>query len=141
MSVWNTAESDSLFGWDPQAAWGIRLVHLAGICLRPPLGAKVVRLDGAGQPLSVHILAGDTYDTLAKRSSAVRGLTHELAHALFLWGHSEDRKHILWRCGPIVDEPSPDERRAARLMRLLPAGLDLSRYGRSLETDPPWHQG
>ncbi len=122
----------ALASWE----WGVRLVHVAGTCLSPPLQARLVRLDDAGRPVRLHILAGDTYHDERHRPHAVRGLSHELGHALLLWGHSEDRRHLLWRAGPLVDDPSDDERRAVELWRLLPYGLDLYAYGRSGEIDP-----
>ncbi|MFH1842520.1 MAG: hypothetical protein ABIF77_04885 [bacterium] len=141
VDIWNDTAPMPLFRWAPDASWGVRLVHFPGSVRSPPLSAKVVRLDGTDGVLSIHILAGDTYDDVHKRRGAVRGLAHELGHALLLWGHSEDRRHLLWRSGPITDIPTSDEQQAAILLSLLPGGLQLSRYGRSLEVDPPWHQG
>lgn len=140
MTLWNDGEATPLFAWDPHAVWGIRLVHFPGTYPRPVMAVKVVRLDGRGNPLTIHIQVGDAYDIARHRRHAVRALVHELAHALLLWGHSEDRRHVLWRCGPIVALPSQDERRAAHLLARLPAGLDLSAYDRSMQADPPWHQ-
>ena len=107
----------------------MRLVHLAGRSLNPPLWAQITRLDSLGAPLRVHIVCGDNYDDRRDSIYAVRGFVHELGHALFLWGHSPDRDHVLWGAAPpLRDTPSPDERKAALLWHGLPAGLDLNRY-------------
>ena len=77
----------------------------------------------------MNLVAGNNYDDLREPKYVVRGFVHELGHALFLWGHSPDRDHSLWGIGPpIVEQPSQDERKAARLLHGLPEGLDLSRY-------------
>jgi hypothetical protein len=137
VQTWNRGEVDSLLRWSPRADWGIRLAHLPGTILRPPLSTKIVRLNEEGQPLRVHVLAGDNYDQYQDRAYAVRGMVHELAHALGLWGHSQDRHHVLWgRAPPLTNQPSQDERLALRLLMLLPPGLDLSQYGRLAEMDP-----
>ena len=137
VEIWNLGETDSLFRWSPHADWGVRLVHFPGMILHPPLSIKIVRLDDSGQPLRVHIIAGDNYDQNQDRTYAVRGMVHELAHALWLWGHSQDRNHVLWgRAPPLVTHPSGDERLAARLLTLLPVGLGLSAYDRLSEMDP-----
>ncbi len=141
VDLWNEGEPEPVFVWDPQAAWGVRLVHLPGTDLSPPLTAQVVRLDADGRPLRLHVTAGDDYDHRRDRRCAVRALAHELAHARLLWGHSRERDHLLWRWGPVVPGPSADERRAARLLALLPEGLDLSRYGRSADLEVHRHQG
>ncbi len=136
VEIWNSSAPDSLLRWDPQAGWGVRLVHFAGTIRHPALATRMVRLDNAGQPYRVHILAGDNYDHARDRPYAVRGLAHELGHALLLWGHSQDRSHLLWgRAPPQVDRPTVDERRALELWNLLPVGLDLSAYDRSTEMD------
>jgi len=111
VDIWNDVAPQPLFRWAPDASWGVRLVHFPGTVRSPPLSAKVVRMDGNGGVLSVHIMAGDTYDDVHKRRGAVRGLAHELGHALLLWGHSQDRRHLLWRSGPITDIPTEDEQR------------------------------
>ena len=142
MEIWNQGEPEPLFRWDPRSPWGVRLVHFAGHIRRPALSVAVVRLDGQGNPLRINLLAGDNYDDLCDRPYAVRGMIHELAHTLFLWGHSKDRHHVLWGSAPpIVDEPSQDERRAFRLWNLLPEGLDLWIYDRSTEMNPEGYQG
>lgn len=134
VTIWNEGEAEPWFVWDPQAAWGVRLAHFSGGIRSPPLQIQITRLNDAGQPLAMRINAGDNYQSAASRPYAVRGLAHELGHALLLWGHSPDREHLLWGAAPpLRDDPSPDERRAARLLRLLPAGLDLRRYGRLTE--------
>jgi hypothetical protein len=136
VDLWNETAADSLFRWQPTAVWGVRLLHFPGTQPRPALAAKIVRLDQEGRPLRIHILAGDNYHDAGSRPYLLRGLAHELGHALLLWGHSEDRHHLLWRCGPIVTVPSRDERRAIRLWSLLPQGLDLTIYARSTEFEP-----
>ena len=135
VELWNSGETLPFFRWEPHAAWGVKLSHRAGRNLQPPLGVRMLRLID-GDPLVMMLLAGDNYSDPWDRPYALRGMIHELAHTLCLWGHSEDRNHILWRCGPIVDRPSADERRAAGLWRVLPDGFDLKRYTRSVELDP-----
>ncbi|MBE0566899.1 MAG: hypothetical protein IH621_13130, partial [Krumholzibacteria bacterium] len=129
MDRWNEGEAVPWFAAVDTAAWGVRLVHLPGRHLVPPLQAQITRLDPAGRPLRVHILAGDNYDDPWDSVYAVRGLVHELGHALFLWGHSRDREHVLWGAAPpLVGAPSADERKAALLWHGLPEGCDLDRY-------------
>ena len=129
VEIWNTGEPSPHFVWDPDAAWGVRLAHYAGSIREPPLQAQLTRRNDAGQPLSLRIAAGDNYASPAARKYVVRGLAHELGHAMLLWGHSPDRRHLLWGAAPpLVDGPSDDERRAVRLLQRLPAGLDLTRY-------------
>ncbi len=129
MALWNTGRDKPWFEVQETPAWGVRLVHFSGMNLHPPLMARITRLDDEAQPLMVQILVGDTYDVIRDRPYAVRGFIHELGHALFLWGHSRDRNHILWGSAPpIVDAPSLDERKAALLWHSLPEGLDLSNY-------------
>lgn len=135
VTLWNTGETEPLFVWTDDAAWGVRLAHYAGSLLRPPLQVQLTRHDADGRPLRMRIAAGDNYSRASARPYAVRGLAHELGHCLFLWGHSPDRTHLLWGAAPpLRADPSLDERRAVRLLQRLPAGLDLRRYG--CETDP-----
>jgi len=136
VALWNAGEPRPPFAPQPQADWGVRLAYVPDPALAPRLALRVVACDSAGRPLRAEIVAGAGYATASVRKYAVRGLLHELAHARLLWGHSEDRIHLLWKCGPIVDAPSRDERRAARLWELLPEGLDLHAYARSTEIDP-----
>ena len=140
VAIWNEGETLPFFSWAPDSSWGVRLVHLPETLLRPPLYVRLVRRDEAGRLLRMHVVAGDNYDDDDETRLARRGLVHELAHALCLWGHSEDRGHVLWRCGPIVNRPAADERRAARLWSLLPPGCALGRYGRSGELQTERHQ-
>jgi hypothetical protein len=135
VSIWNGAAGRSVFALDPAATWGVTLTHSAGI-VSPPLATCITRLDAAGRPLALSILSGDNYTQAPQRAAVVRGMAHELAHTLLMWGHSEDRLHLLWRCGPLVDRPSADELRAITLWELLPEGCDLAVYGRSVELDP-----
>ena len=129
IDIWNDGEAAPWFRIDEEAAWGVRLIHFPDIPLSPPLEARITRLDDAGAPLRIQIVAGNDYQRLRNPKYVVRGFVHELAHALFLWGHSPDREHCLWGAAPPqVDRPSQDERKAARLWHDLPAGLDLSRY-------------
>lgn len=129
VQIWNRTDGMTWFRVDEEAAWGVRLVHFPGAILRPPLEARITRLDESGRPLRIHIIVGDNYDGSQDRPYAVRGLVHELGHALFLWGHSLDRNHILWASGPpLVNAPSQDERKAAQLWHGLPEGLDLNNY-------------
>lgn len=131
MDIWNEGQGETLLRWDPQAAWGVRFVHLAGAILSPTFYAQATRLDDLGHPLVVQIRAGDNYRDRRYRRYVVRALAHELGHCLCLWGHTRDRMHLLWGAAPpIVSGPSNDERRALALWRLLPPGLDLSRYQR-----------
>jgi hypothetical protein len=130
VTIWNEGEDAPWFAWKPAASSGVRLAHYAGGLRRPPLSLTMVRRDSLGRPLRMRIAAGDNYASEAARPYAVRGMVHELGHALLLWGHSPDRTHVLWGGGPpLRASPSADERRAARFLRLLPAGLDLRRYG------------
>jgi hypothetical protein len=130
MEIWNEGEPRPWFESNNEAGWGIRLVHFPNRNLRPPLAAQITRLDSIGNPLRVHLLAGNNYDDAWDRIYAVRGFVHELGHALFFWGHSLDRIHSLWgQAPPLVAAPSLDERKAARWWHGLPVGLDLSRYG------------
>ncbi|MBU1675645.1 hypothetical protein KKA85_07665, partial [bacterium] len=112
VAIWNAGAETALFAWIPDTALGTRLLHLPGQNLRPPMSASLVQRDEQGRALRLQIRVGDTYDDPVDELYARRGFVHELAHALLLWGHSLDREHILWRCGPIVDRPSDDERRA-----------------------------
>jgi len=136
VALWNAGETAPLFAPVPAADWGLRLAYIPDPALTPRLALRIVACDTAGRPLRAEIVAGAGYATVNVRKYAVRGMLHELAHARLLWGHSEDRRHLLWKCGPIVDAPSNDERRAARLWALLPEGLDLHVYARSTEIDP-----
>jgi hypothetical protein len=130
VGIWNADADPPWFALADSAGWGVRLVHLAGRRLAPPLYAQITRLDAAGRPLRVHIVVGDNYDEPRDGEYAVRGFVHELGHALFLWGHSRDRGHVLWGGGPpLAARPTADERKAALLMHGLPPGLDLTRYG------------
>jgi hypothetical protein len=130
VEIWNEGEPEPWFVWDPGAAWGVRLAHFSGSIRQPPLRIQLTRRDDALRPRAMRIIVGDNYASQASRPYAVRGLAHELGHALLLWGHSPDREHLLWGAAPpLRATPSSDERRAARLLRLLPAGLDLSCYG------------
>lgn len=130
MARWNEGADPPWFTACDTAAWGVRLVHLAGRRLSPPFWAQITRLDDAGRPLGVSIIAGDNLAAARDSVYAVRAFVHELGHALFLWGHSPCREHVLWGAAPpIVGRPSPDERKATHLVHGLPEGLDLSRYG------------
>ena len=130
VTLWNEGVSPPPFIWDETATWGVRLAHYAGSLRRPPLQFRITRLDTLGRPLKARIAVGDDYSEPHERIYAVRGLSHELGHALLLWGHSTDRDHLLWGAAPpLRASPSRDERRAATLLKLLPAGLDLHRYG------------
>ncbi len=126
---WNEGLAEPWFACTDTADWGVRLVHLAGRRINPPLLAQITRLDALGAPLRVHIVCGDNYDDRRDSVYAVRGFVHELGHALFLWGHSPDREHVLWGAAPpLRGTPSPDERKAALLWHGLPEGLELDRY-------------
>jgi len=127
---WNACSAEPFFVWDPEAAWGISLAHYSGANLRPPLSARLTSRDGEGRPSRLRIAIGDDYHRDSQRPYLVRGFAHELGHALLLWGHSPDRRHILWgEAPPIRDGPSRDECRAAHLLQWLPFGLELERYG------------
>lgn len=136
VGTWRLEGSPPLLVWEEDSANGARLIHYPGVLLHPPMSVQLVRRDKAGRVLRVHIRCGDTYDDPQDVRYARRVLVHELGHVLLLWGHSEDRAHVLWRNGPIVDSPAADELRAAALWRALPEGLDLKRYGRSTELQP-----
>lgn len=143
VAIWNAGEAAPWFRLDPEAAWGVRLVHFPGAVLHPPLRARLTRLDDEGRPLRVDIIAGSNYDHARDRPYALRAMVHELGHALLLWGHSSDRDHVLWESGPPqVEIPSPDERKAAHLWHGLPEGLDLNAYfsGPAARTEP-WPPG
>jgi len=127
--IWNENSGHPWFVVDQNAGWGVRLVHFPDREMRPPLAARITRLDSDGRPLRISILAGNDYHSPLSRPYVVRGFVHELGHALFLWGHSLDRIHCLWGLAPpLVSEPGVDERKAARWWHGLPDGLDLSRY-------------
>ncbi len=129
LAIWNEGEVLPWFEAEQDSSWGLRLVHFPDRHLRPSMAAKITRLDSIGRPMRVQILTGNNYDDLWDRPYAVRGFVHELGHALFLWGHSEDMSHCLWRRGPpLVSAPSQDERKAAHWLHGLPEGLDLSLY-------------
>ena len=136
VATWRLAGEPPLLAWEDESALGARLIHYPGVILRPPMSVQMVRRDKGGRVLRVHIRCGDNYDGPQDVRYARRALVHELGHVLLLWGHSEDRAHVLWRNGPIVDRPADDELRAAALWRALPEGLDLKRYGRSTELQP-----
>ena len=124
---WNFGETSPWFIFDPAADWGIRLIHFPDLEMHPPARAQITRLDDQGRPLRIHIILGNNYVTQQQRPYAVRALVHELGHALFLWGHSQNPAHILWGGGPpLVDFPSLEERKAAHLWRDLPEGLNLT---------------
>ena len=130
VTLWNEGASPPPFVWDETATWGVRLAHYAGSLRRPPLQLQITRSDTLDQPLRARIAVGDDYTEPHERIYAVRGLAHELGHALLLWGHSPDREHLLWGAAPpLRTSPSRDERRATELLRLLPVDLDLYRYG------------
>lgn len=137
---WNAGEQTPCFVRVMDAEWGIQLVHLPGVNTSPPMWSRLTRFTSDGRPLRMNLVVSDGYGRASDGPRATRDLTHELGHALLLWGHSEDRGHLLWRCGPLVDHPSRDERQAARLWRLLPEGLDISRYGRLTELESPRQQ-
>jgi len=127
---WNVNEPHPLFELNQSASWGIRLVHFPDIEMHPPLAVRITRLDQQGRPLRINLLVGNNYHNLLARPYVLRGFIHELGHALFLWGHSMDRIHILWGLAPpLISAPSLDERKAAHLWHGLPEGLDLSQYG------------
>ena len=134
--IWNAAYGEELFRIPEPGACGIRMVHLPGRILRPPCYIRFVRTDSLGGPKHLQITIGDTWDDPWDVPHARRALLHELAHALMLWGHSRDRRHLLWYCGTIVDGPSRDEIECVRLWRALPAGFDFGRYGSRGELDP-----
>lgn len=141
VEIWNAGTEVPLFEWAPDSARGVRLVHFAGFDLHPPMSASLVQRDDEGRALRLQIRVGDTYDSARDVYYARRGLVHELAHALLLWGHSEDRDHVVCGVGPFTDRPSDDERRAVGLRQALPAGMDLGGYGRSTEIEFPGQQG
>ncbi len=127
--IWNEGASEPWFRIDEQAGWGVRLIHLPDLHLSPPLEIRLTRLTDSGGPMRMNLMAGNNYDDLRDPIYAVRGFVHELGHALLLWGHTRDRNHVLWGAAPpLVDAPSADERKAARLWHGLPEGLDLSLY-------------
>ena len=126
---WNAGRRTPWFEIQDSPGWGVRLVHFQGTNLHPPMQARLTWPEEDAHPLLVQILVGDTYDVTRDRPYAVRAFVHELGHALFLWGHSRDRDHVLWASGPpLVDAPSLDERKAAQLWHGLPEGLDLGWY-------------
>lgn len=141
VAVWNAGAATPLFEWAPDASHGVRLIHLAGGNLHPAMSASLVQRDDDGRVLRLHIRVGDTYDDPHDVRYAVRGFVHELGHALLMWGHSEDRAHVLCGVGPFADRPSEDERRAVALLQALPAGMSLAGYGRSTEIELPGQQG
>ncbi len=129
MAIWNDTRTPPWFIAESDENWGIRLIHFPDRTMAPSMAAKITRLDSLGNPMRVQIVTGNNYDHIQERLYAVRGFVHELGHALFLWGHSEEMSHCLWRRGPpLVEEPSIDERKAAQWWHGLPEGLDLSNY-------------
>jgi len=135
--AWWDRHQPGLFVWRPDTVCDVRLVHIPGHVLHPAMSVHLLRRDDEGRPLRMTIRTGDTYADARDRPFARRALLHELTHVSGLWGHSPDRRHILWRAGPIVDVPDTDETAAVRWWLSLPEGLDLSRYGRRGELDPP----
>ncbi len=129
VAIWNGGEHTKWFILDPDADWGIRLLHYAGAHLSPTLRVQLTKHDGRGNPIRMNIAVGDDYTAPGDTTYVIRGMVHELAHTLLLWGHSLDRNHCLWGAAPpIVSAPAPDERKAAHLVRDLPEGLDLKDY-------------
>ncbi len=129
LTIWNDDEAIPWFKAEQDASWGVQLIHFPERNLNPSMAAKITRLDSIGRPMRVQILTGNNFHDPGDRPYAVRGFVHELGHALFLWGHSQDMFHCLWRRGPpLVSVPSQDERKAARWWHGLPEGLDLSNY-------------
>ena len=129
VAIWNSGTRDPWFVVDESATWGVRLLHYRDSRLRPPLQAQLTRQDVHGNPVRMNIRVGDNYRTSRDTTYVIRGMVHELAHTLLLWGHSTDREHCLWGAAPpLVKEPSQDERKAAQLLRDLPVGLDLKDY-------------
>ena len=141
VAIWNEGFDQPVFTWETAFAEGVRLVFRPRETLRPPMWARLLRLDADQRPLLIHVVSGANFDRPTAIRSARRAFVHELAHALQLWGHSLDPDHVLWRWGPVVDEPAPEERMAILWWRTLPEGLDLERYGRSAELDPYRVQG
>jgi hypothetical protein len=141
VELWNAAGHGPWFVWRDEGGVGIRLAHYAGSIRSPALSVSITRRDSLGRPLRVRIAAGDNYHSESARPYAVRGLAHELGHAVLLWGHSPDRGHLLWGdAPPLRATPSDDEVRAAWLLRHLPLGLDLGRYGLPEPPDGEGHQ-
>ncbi len=136
VDVWNDDPSGPSFSLVARSDTGISLVHVPDPELIPHMAVRWIAGDAFGHPVKLEIVVGAAWRDASDVPYVVRGFVHELAHTLLLWGHSEERQHTLWRCGPIVDRPAPDERRAARLWRLLPEGLDLTAYWRLVELDP-----
>jgi hypothetical protein len=128
-SLWNAGEPDSLFRWDPAAEWGVRLIFLPAETAPPPFTVKVVRLNGQGGPLRVHVLAGACFTRPDQQLEAVRELVRALGRALMMQGESRDPGHVLAH-DPGGLHPAADERNAARLLSRLPSGLDLCGYRR-----------
>ncbi len=89
---WNEGEAAPWFVPCDTAAWGVRLVHLAGRRLEPaPAGPDHPARRRRDGPCGSTSWSGDNYDDRRDSIYAVRGFVHELGHALFLWGHSRDR--------------------------------------------------
>ncbi len=129
MSIWNQGTKNPWFVLDEDATWGIRLLHYRDPRLSPPLRVQLTRHDAKGNPIRMNIVVGDNYSTFQDTTYVIRGMVHELAHTLLLWGHSSDRNHSLWGAAPpLVKAPSPDERKAAQLVHGLPEGVDLKNY-------------
>lgn len=141
VEIWNTLGPEPWFEWREEGGEGIRLAHYAGSIRSPALSLRITRVDSLGRPLKMRISVGDNYHSEAARPYAVRGLSHELGHAVLLWGHSVDRRHLLWGdAPPLHASPSKDEVRAAQLLRHLPHGLDLRRYGAGDPASATGHQ-
>ncbi len=129
MEIWNQGTKSPWFIHDEDASWGVRLLHYGGAMLSPPLRTQLTKHDILGNPIRMNIAVGDNYTTFRDTTYVIRGMVHELAHCLLLWGHSVDRDHCLWGAAPpLVKRPSADERQAAYLLCGLPGELDLKDY-------------
>lgn len=91
--------------------------------------------DDAGNPLRlrVHLSRRWTED----HPRFIRRIwVHEFGHALGLWGHSRELRHVVNGRAVITDAPHAHEIAALRLLQRLPRGFDLSWVRRRWSVPP-----
>lgn len=81
--------------------------------------------DAAGNPLRLRVHLSRRWAEDHPRYIR-RVWVHEFGHALGLWGHSRDLRHVVNGRAVITDAPHADEIATLRLLHRLPRGFDLS---------------